>query len=81
MTTNGRLADLQGEIFETPATNGCFTQEQTLAKTGAMTEMRTKPPFLIEFHPSRVGSIISLNKTLALPLFDRRLTPWVKKNS
>ena len=44
MTTNGRLADVQGKIFETPATNGGFPQEQTLAKTGAMTELRTKLP-------------------------------------
>ena len=61
--------------------NGSFQKDRSFFKIGSTTELRTKPPFLIEFHPSRVGSIISLNKTLALPLFDRRLTPWVKKNS
>ena len=40
-----RLADVQGEIFETPATNGGFPQERTLAKTWAMTELRTELPF------------------------------------
>ena len=36
-----RLADVQGDIFETRVTNASFTQEQTLAKTRAMSEMRT----------------------------------------
>ena len=45
MTTNGRLADVQGDILKTPATNSGFTREQTLAKIWATTEMRTQQPF------------------------------------
>ena len=44
MTNNERIADVRYEIFETQIANGCFTREQTLAKTGAMTELRTKLP-------------------------------------
>jgi hypothetical protein len=40
MTTYRRLADVQGEIFETRVTNGCFTQKQTLAKIEVMSELR-----------------------------------------
>jgi SAM-dependent methyltransferase len=40
MTTNGRLADVHTEIFKTQVANGGFLQEQTLAKTGAMSELR-----------------------------------------
>ena len=45
MTICGRLADIHAEISETPTMNGCFSQEQTVAKISGMTEMRTKQPF------------------------------------
>ncbi len=35
-----RLADVRGEIFETPIMTGCFAQERTVAKNQATTEMR-----------------------------------------
>ena len=42
MTNYGRLADVQGEIFETQVTNGSFARKQTLVKNSAMSELRTK---------------------------------------
>ena len=44
MTDKMRSADVHAEIFVTPATNGSFAKEQTLAKIGATTEMRTYLP-------------------------------------
>ena len=44
MTICGRLADIHAEISETPTMNGCFSQEQTVAKISGMTEMRTFLP-------------------------------------
>ena len=43
VTDKIRLADVQGGIFETRVTNGCFTEKQTLSTTVAMSELRTKP--------------------------------------
>ena len=44
VTDKMRLADVHAEFFETPSSNDCFAQEQTVVKTGAMSEMRTEPP-------------------------------------
>ena len=44
MTDKVRLADVPSEIFKTQVANGGFSHERTLAKIGAMSEVRTKPP-------------------------------------
>ena len=41
MTDKACLADIRTEIFKTQDANGCFSQEQTVAKIRATTEMRT----------------------------------------
>ena len=50
MTDKMRSADVHAEIFVTPATNGSFAKEQTLAKIGATTKMR-------DFSDLRVNTI------------------------
>ncbi len=45
-----RLADVEGKNFEIPTTNGCFTQERTVAANEAMSESRTERAF-VKFAP------------------------------
>ena len=61
MTDKMRSADAHAEIFVTPAKNGSFAKEQTMAKIGATTEMRTKQPFDIS---NFEGAFRSCSKTL-----------------
>ena len=44
MTGYRRVGDVHGRIFEVPAVNGGFPQEQTLVEIEAMSEARTKLP-------------------------------------
>lgn len=58
-----RFADVHVEIFKTQVTNGCFTQEQTVAKSGATSESRTDPTLELWQVPSPLLTFVCLVDT------------------